>query len=343
MNLHIIATGVATALGGYRAASIAAALAKVANIIEHPYMLDLRGQLYSVAMAPYIDTKLGIISRYNALLNYALSDIGRNLSDTTPALPRSTPLVLCLPSERRAFSYESMGIVAQQLIDDNPTLCLSPRDLVAQGHAALFFALTQVQAHLEQHEFCLLAGVDSYIDSHTLNEFDAQKMIKTADHPWGFIPGEGAACLAFCQQSVLDQYGLSSFGAVTAWANAHELVHHSDGVCTGQGLTEAISAVLQQLQPGQKISHTICDLNGQTHRTDEYGFMLTRLSHFFKNTDDFTTPADCWGDVGATSGLLHLALATEQEFCDPKDPILLFGSSFNALRGAALFKSMGVA
>jgi 3-oxoacyl-[acyl-carrier-protein] synthase-1 len=53
----------------------------------------------------------------------------------------------------------------------------------------------------------------------------------------------------------------------------------------------------------------ICDQNGEPYRADEFGFALVRLSERFSGGSDFLAPADCWGDVGAASGPLFVALA----------------------------------
>lgn len=333
--LHIIAIGAATAIGGYAAATLAAVQARIANITEHPYLLDARGEPHNVAMAPYLDPELQGMPRFNALLNYALSDACADL-----ALLAATPLVLCLPLAHRAFAFEQVRKVAQQLVGDCPGLRITLDDLITQGHAAAYQALACVQRYLEHHEFCILAAVDSMIDSNTLNWLDSQQAIYSADNPYGFTPGEGAACVVLCTQQTLEKHSLKSLGYVTAFADVREPIHHTQGVCTGQGLSDAIRQVLNACPSGQKIGQTICDINGQPHRSDEYGFTLTRCSGYFDKPDEFTAPADCWGDVGAATGVLHMVLATAKTAKNTNAPILLWASSLHDLRGAALFQHM---
>jgi len=43
-DLHIIATGAATSLGSYAAATLAAVQARIANFADHSYLLDLQGE-----------------------------------------------------------------------------------------------------------------------------------------------------------------------------------------------------------------------------------------------------------------------------------------------------------
>jgi len=341
--LHIIATGAATAVGSYAAATLAAVQAGISNITEHPYLLDKQGEPHAVSMAPYLDPELQGTARFNALLNYALSDAGTDLG-----LPATTPLVLCLPHEHFPFGKDQARNIAQQLVSDCVGLRMTFDDVIQQGHAAAFFALANVQQHLERHDFCILLAVDSMVDSHRLDWLDSQQAIYSEENPYGFTPGEAAACVVLCTQPTLEKYALESLGGIAAFANAHESVHHTQGVCIGQGLSAAIGQVLKQCpalseqQQRQKIDHTICDINGQPHRSDEYGFTLTRYSDYFEDPNHFTAPADCWGDVGAASSVLQMVLATAPPTNNVRheNPTLLWASSLNGLRGAALFQPM---
>ena len=95
-----------------------------------------------------------------------------------------------------------------------------------------------------------------------------------------------------------------------AVATAHERNQiKTKTVCVGHGLSQAVREVMKAL-PGEdwRIDHTICDLNGEPYRADEFGFMITRFSERFVKATDFLAPADCWGDVGAASGPLFVML-----------------------------------
>jgi len=336
-ELHIIAAGAATSLGSYAAATLAAVQARIPNFTDHPYLIDLQGEPYILALAPYIDPDYQGVKRYNALLNYALCDCCAEKE----GMPASMPCVLCLPNERPTFHFQQVREVAQQLASDCSGLVLTSQDLFYQGHAAAYLALEQVQYHLlhTAHEFCLLAGVESYIDSTTLNGLEMNSQVHNANNAYGFVPGEAAACVLLCTQKTVDKYQLTSLGTLLAFAHAFEPVHHTQGVCTGQGLTQAIQKTLHHCPPDQKVQQVICDLNGETHRSDEYGFTLTRLSQSLDRPDDFTAPADCWGDVGAATGVLNMVLATANPISTtPNALTLLWASSSHNLRSALLIR-----
>ena len=63
------------------------------------------------------------------------------------------------------------------------------------------------------------------------------------------------------------------------------------------------------LPEGTLVSDVYCDMNGEPYRADEYGFTCLRTREHFACASNFTAPADCWGDVSAAGGVLHLVLA----------------------------------
>ena len=61
--------------------------------------------------------------------------------------------------------------------------------------------------------------------------------------------------------------------------------------------------------PHEKIATTYCDINGERRRSEEFFYVPLRLSAPFIDANRYESPADAWGDVGAASGPLYVALA----------------------------------
>ena len=181
--LHIVAIGAASSIGSHAAAMLPAVRARISNVAEHPYLLDVRGENYIVAMAPYVEPERQGVARFNPLLNYALSDVFTDF-----VFPSTASLVLCLPNESPVFTSEQASNIVAELEADCEGLSVSPDDVILQGHAAAYMGLMRAQDNLEQHEFCILAAVDSVIDTHMLNWLDYQKVIHNTDNPYGFTP-----------------------------------------------------------------------------------------------------------------------------------------------------------
>lgn len=98
---------------------------------------------------------------------------------------------------------------------------------------------------------------------------------------------------------------------------------------------------LSCLPRGCYVDHSICDINGEPYRADEYGFAMMRSANKFDGQADFETPASCWGDVGAASGPLFLVLSAlaHHKGYSPGSSTLLWTSSRGGLRSAALVQS----
>ena len=93
------------------------------------------------------------------------------------------------------------------------------------------------------------------------------------------------------------------------------------------------------------MSHSYCDFNGETYRADEFGFTVCRTRECFEDAGNFTAAAECWGDAGAASGPLALALPIAAWLRGyAKGPVALAWSSSarTPLRGAALLNQTAV-
>jgi len=187
-----------------------------------------------------------------------------------------------------------------------------------------------------------VAGVDSYLADDTLEELDATEQLKSARHPWGFIPGEAAGAFVAATRRSAEKLGLDIRGTVAGTGvGREECVIHSDRTCLGRGLTDALQKALRPLEgSGEKVHQTYCDFNGQPYRSHEFGYTVTRVARAFVDSSDFTAPADCWGDVGAATGplLLMLAAVAGRKGYARGPRVLAWTSSDGGERAAALLR-----
>jgi 3-oxoacyl-[acyl-carrier-protein] synthase-1 len=179
------------------------------------------------------------------------------------------------------------------------------------GHASFLIAVAHavdwIQAGREQ--FVLVGGVDSYLDAATLERLDEAGRLHSDQNRDGFIPGEGAA---FCLLTSLDtaaRLRLEPFAIVLTPASTTEpFPFTSDGVCTGQGLTEALRAALAAAD-NAKADWTLCDMNGESFRAAEWIYAYLRTGRQHADPLELWHPADCYGDIGAASGAVLTTLA----------------------------------
>ena len=156
-----------------------------------------------------------------------------------------------------------------------------------------------------QIKFALLAGVDSYLFTHWLEQLDYDYRIKSERNPDGLIPGEGAAFL------LLEPVGQPEKEQRRQLAQIRNV---KGAQCTPSELGHNTGAVLSRLlddmlDPAADVPIIVCDLNGEPDRMKEWGYTRVRLGEKLGAAPIVVHPADCLGDLGAASGPVHMGLA----------------------------------
>lgn len=309
----IVAMGACTPVGRDAWSSAAAVRAGICGFGQHPYMLDTAGEPMRAAIAPWLDIACTGADRFEALLFPALDQVLEVLA-SAPAAPHSLAIAVGLPSPRPGLDEDiqrqMMGRINQRYAKHFGTAAS-----FAAGHAAGLIGLQAATAKLGQGtlDACVVAGVDSYIEPLTLEWLESCDQLHSAgplNNAWGFIPGEAGAALLLMRESVARAAELPALAVVLGTGRAMEPKRiKTETVCIGEGLTQAFRNALAALPDGARVTDVYCDLNGEPYRADEYGFTAVRTSDCFTAASDFVAPADCWGDVGAAGGVLHMMLA----------------------------------
>ena len=309
----IVALGACTPLGRDAWASAAAVRAGVNRFIQHPYMIDTAGEPMRVAAADWLTIELSGIDRFEALLLPAIDQaieplVTRNMSSLRVAL------ALGLPSPRPGLPEDLQPLLLKRTAQQYGRLFGAAAPFV-DGHAAGLVALEAGVCKLQQGTFdaCVVAGVDSYIQAETLEWLESCDQLHSAgplNNAWGFIPGEAAGALLLMRSETARQFGAKPLATVLGAGSAIEAKRiKTETVCIGEGLTQAFRAALSKLPAGTKVTDVYCDMNGEPYRADEYGFTCLRTKESFESACNFVAPADCWGDVAAAGGPLHVMLA----------------------------------
>ena len=312
-RVFITGMGATTPVGRTAWASAAAVRAGVSGFTQHPYMIDTAGEPMRAAIAPWIDIEVQGVDRFEALLVPAIEEALAVLE----AAPDSTSrwaLALALPSPRPGLPAH----LAQEL---QLRLARRFKGVFAgaatfnSGHAAGLIGVQSACAKLRQGalDACVVAGVDSWLDPESLEWLEQNDQLHGAgslNNAWGFVPGEAGAALLLIREGVAQPQNLRPLACVLGAGSANEPKRiKTETVCIGEGLTAAFRDALAARPPGTKVSDIYCDMNGEPYRADEFGFTALRTKEHFESASDFTAPADCWGDVSAAGGLLHLMLA----------------------------------
>ncbi|MEW6290754.1 MAG: beta-ketoacyl synthase N-terminal-like domain-containing protein [Thermodesulfobacteriota bacterium] len=337
----IVGIGAVTSIGLNAPATAAAARAGIANFNDHPYMIDRYGDPYVLAMVPSLETGIIGAERYVQMALPAMQEALRPLTGFDKSVFQ-VEAQIGLPEDRPGFPGDLQRILSDEVKKlGSEAYTMSEIAFIVKGHSAGLMALEAGSRKILNHacEFCLVGGVDSYLDPDTLDWIEDNEQLHVPSNAWGFIPGEAAAFCLLCSQNTAEKYRLPVRAQLLAISTAIEENRiKTETVCLGKGLTMSVKNCLQELPADFRIDYTICDQNGEAYRADEFGFMLARLSERFVDPSDYLAPADCWGDVGAASGPLFInsVIAAAEKGYAKGPHTLLWTSSEGGERSAAI-------
>jgi 3-oxoacyl-[acyl-carrier-protein] synthase-1 len=343
-NIPIIGTGARTPLGLDAPSTAAAVRAGMSAMHEHPFMIDRYGDPMIVTADADLTVELGGVDRLITLALTpaieALEPLPRRIRTTVSvsvlvALPEDRP---GRPRDLENIFLQGFGACLEKEIKVQEITCQ------AMGNAGGLACLENAQSLISSgaSEYCLVGGVDSYLEPETLEWLDSQEQLHSEGTIWGFCPGEGAGFCLLTSHRLADRLDLHpSIELLSASRAIEPNLIKTETVCIGEGLSEAFRKVLSFLPQGCRVSQAICDMNGEPYRANEYGFAMLRTATRFEEGAGFETPADCWGDVGAASGPLFAVLAsfsaTKGYSAGPFT--FLWASSEGGIRASALLRA----
>jgi 3-oxoacyl-[acyl-carrier-protein] synthase-1 len=341
--IYIVGAGAQTPVGRSVLAAAAAVRCGISAYAEHPFMVDKHGEPMTVARADWLDETLPVTDRIIRMAEDAAREALSPVAAHLPAMGRRLAVHLALSAENLPDPGQ------RQVVRDEFARALdfmsSGRavEVVTEGHAGGMLALENAIRQLRgaQAEFCLVGGADSWLDPNQLDAIDRSGRLHSVNNSWGFTPGEGAGFCLIATGATLRRLSLKPLAEVLAVATGQESkLLGSQTVCIGEGLTAAFRGVLDV---GQPVTHSYCDFNGETYRADEFGFTICRTRDCFEDAGSFTAAAECWGDVGAASGPLAIALplaAWARGYAKGGVNLAWSSSATGPLRGAALLKKV---
>jgi 3-oxoacyl-[acyl-carrier-protein] synthase-1 len=224
------------------------------------------------------------------------------------------PVAIGLPEPRAGFTQQDARWLTTELARTSKLGNSGRFSFGMEGHAAVIRALHAAATQVGQGsaDVFVVGGVESYLHPDTLLELDAEGRLAAEDVRSGFYPGEGACFIAFASDRARSALRFPSLAQVTGIHSAAErpAAPGEDTVALGRALTEAVEGAAARRGSGSPpIDEIYCDINGERHRTDEWGFAALRTAQLFRDPTAYTTaPAEC-GDMGAASGALLLVLA----------------------------------
>lgn len=212
---------------------------------------------------------------------------------------------------------------------------------IYSGRSAGFEAITMVFDYLYDapHDYYIVGGSDSYFDDELINQLANDGRLLHTKNPDGFVPGEAAGYLVLTSNPELALVKNGYMIALNPPGIADEVGHlNSDSPYKGEGLDDAFKKALITHQQ-KNISTIYSSMNGEHFWAKELGVAQLRNKPAFSEQVEIIHPAENFGDIGAATAPVLLALAADNLWQD-KQAIssLVYGSADNAKRGAIVIE-----
>ncbi len=338
--MFIASTGMVCSVGLHSEAACAAYRAGISSFTE----LDVTYNSEPImgAIVPEIDPSYRPGRRLVELLKQALREV---LNQNPDIRWNAVPLLTCFAEAERPNRIAELAPTIIQVacselkVQFHPTLSRH----FCHGHTSCFDAIREAEQIFQQgSSHCLVAGVDSLVNTKTLLWYDEQFRLKTPANHDGIIPGEaGCAVLlnAKAQPNTIAEIAGLGFGVEKASIL-------SDQPLLGLGLTEATTNALRQANLGlHQIDGRLSDVTGETYGFKELPLVEARLMRTVRKQEQpLWHWADSIGDTGAAAGVAQMVLAQHafRKGYAPGDTFVCWTCSTGGQRACAIVRKHGL-
>ena len=251
-------------------------------------------------------------------------------------------LYLATPSPSRAgvtdSAYRDFASQAQSLSSIQGRVDYV--ELVAREHTAGLAALDLAVAHLkaEKVDVAVVAAVDSQLHGPHLARLGHRGFLKLPGVPQGLLPGEAAAVLVLERSRdarARRAPARARIGLITLGVESTPL--GQDYPIRGEAAAHVITAALAADGHPEQIQRVITDMSGERWRAIEWAIVETRCLGALAPGWELWHPADCFGDLGAATSVVHatiIARALARGYAG-SGGVLLFAASHAGERAAA--------
>ncbi len=338
---HIVAVGARTAVGLAAETAAAAVRGSISRIAEHPTIVDATGSPLKCVLDPRLAPDMPLVERMVVMAQHTLHEVAAKLSPPGSTEHRAR-VYLALPECRPGFSLSQVEKISAVLAGlALPGMRVVDLQCLPTGHAGALQALQDAdRVSREPGEFTVVVGVDSYFDIETLSWLESERRLARPGVRDGFVPGEGSGAIVLASDTTCARMKIRSLARLAQTGTAQEArSRHSPEGLLGEGLFAAVRDACHGLGEAH-VDDLFCDINGERHRSDEWGFAVLRAGTLLRDGADYRSGVTAWGDVGAASGALGCVLAVQAWARGyARGPrALVWGSSDAGLRAAVLLE-----
>jgi len=213
----------------------------------------------------------------------------------------------------------------------------------SSGRSAGIEAIEMIFNYLydSEHDYFIVGGSDSYVDEEFIDQLDSEDRLLYMNNADGFAAGEAATYLVLTNKPELALAKNGQIISISPPGIANEVGHLKSKLpYKGEGLDLAFKAALQS-PPKQKISTIYSSMNGENHWAKELGVAQLRNKQYFAEQVEIKHPAECYGDIGAATGPMLIALSAASLWNKPSiAPHLVYSSADGAQRAALIIEKL---
>lgn len=218
-------------------------------------------------------------------------------------------------------------------------------EVIQSGHAGFIYGVQRAISKFQNNEwsFCIIGAFDSLLEPHTLQWLFDHHRLKCEDNTVGLQPGEAGSFILLEPKSTAIHRKVTIQAVLTACATGFETNFLSATKSSfGQGVLQTIQQLYGNFKDNIIEPWVISDLNGEDHRSIEWGNAWIRLTTNFPALKEAKSlsPAAYFGDTGVASGSVNLCFGiwSFARNYSPSTQILLLSSSYTGERGALLIQ-----
>src|SRR6187431_1548542 len=324
-SLHIVSSGVISAIGGTAVDTNAAFRAGISSY-QLSAQYNKRGKFIPYAHIP--DGALDELADELAPLEIQHPSHANMIKMASAALTEcllgfefigARPVFMACPEVLpRQKPRLRAGFLSHLSLQSKVALDLRNSRSLFTGRAGGFQAIETAFKYFEVSgaDFALVGGVDSYrycLQQVSILDDEDRLLVEGASD--GFVPGEAGGFLLIATAAALQKYNLNSKLMIAYPASTSEEGHrYSDATYRGDGLAAACRDALINA-PATTINQIYSSLNGENFGSKELGVAMIRNSVRISTNAEIIHPADCFGDIGAAFGPVLISLMSHAKKC----------------------------
>ena len=260
-------------------------------------------------------------------------------------IKKPIPLILSLPESNTSIDTIPLELLTKNIIAQKD-LPIEPSQIrsISTGRAGVIQSLELAQRYLNEmdQDFVVIGGADSFLEYPVLQYLDNEQRLNATGSMDGFAPGEGAGFLLVTRYAGSALNINNKIISLSAPGVAQEPGHlKSEENYLGEGLDLSFKQALKASK--LPVTRVYTSMNGERFWAKENGVAMMRNKKYFHDEVITEHPADCYGELGCSTGAVLIALSANQLFNETSEyNHLVYTSSDNEWRSSVIVNKINI-